>query len=179
MTQRNDDTDELVEQWVSAVPEINAEVEGVVDRVLMLARYLDRLAERLAGEFDVHFPDYEILARLFWVGPPHRLRPSQLAAGTMTAATTVTSRLDRLEKRGLVNRVRDLTDRRVLSAELSDKGRELFVQIVRRQAMAEHELFGRMSPDKMNMLTDLLSDLLMSFEDRLGPAPRRVRLALS
>lgn len=176
---QDDDTDRLVEQWVAAVPEIDPGVEGVVDRVLILAKYLDRLARQLAGEFDVQFPDYEILARLFWVGPPHRLRPSQLAAGTMTPATTVTSRLDRLEKRGLVTRVRDMTDRRALSAELSDKGRELFVRIVRRQAAAERELFADVPPERRKLLADLLSDLLVSFEDHLGPPPRRVRLALS
>lgn len=179
MTQQDDDTDRLIEQWVAAVPQIDPKVEGVVDRVLILAKYLDRLAQESAAEFDVQFPDYEILARLFWVGPPHRLRPSQLAAGTMTPATTVTSRLDRLEKRGLVSRVRDVTDRRAVSAELSDMGRKLFARIVRRQAVAERELFGDVSPERMAVLSDLLSDLLVSFEDRLGPPPRRVRLALS
>ena len=180
MTRRDsDDTDDLIEQWVGAVPDIDPRVEGVVDRILICARYLDRLAESLAGEQGVQLPDYEILARLFWVGPPHRLRPSQLAAGTMTAATTVTSRLDRLEKRGLIRRQAEAGDRRALAAELTDDGRELFVSIVKRQAAAERELFADLPAEKLEALAELLSDTLVAFEGRLGPPPRRVRLALS
>ncbi|MFD0556559.1 DNA-binding MarR family transcriptional regulator [Stackebrandtia endophytica] len=180
MTRRDsDDTDDLIEQWVNAVPDIDPRVEGAVDRILICARYLERLAQKLAGERGVQLPDYEILARLFWTGPPHRLRPSQLAAGTMSAATTVTSRLVRLEKRGLIRRVAEPGDRRALAAELTDDGRELFVSIVKRQAAAERELFADLPPEKLAALAELLSDTLVTFEGRLGPPPRRVRLALS
>ena len=174
-----DDTDRLVAQWASVVPLIDPDVEGVVDRMLICARYLDRLAQRLSQPHDIQLPDYEILARLFWVGPPHRLRPTQLAAGTMTAATTVTSRLDRLQKRGLIRRLPDPDDRRAMAAELTDAGRELFARIVEKQAVAEREIFADMAPERLKALAGLLSEALVAFENHEGPPPRRVRLALS
>ncbi|GAA4907363.1 MarR family transcriptional regulator [Stackebrandtia albiflava] len=176
---RGDDTDDLVRRWASVVPGIDPRVEGVVDRLLICARYLDRLAATLAAEHDIQFSDYEILARLFWVGEPHRLRPSQLAAGTMTAATTITSRLDRLQRRGLISRVPDPTDRRAMAAELTDEGGELFTRIVERQAEAERRIFGDVSPARLDRLAGLLSETLTVLERHLGPPPRRVRLALS
>lgn len=175
----SDDTDRLVERWTALVPEIDQRVERVVDRLLISARYLDRLAGSLAAPHDIQAPDYEILARLFWVGPPHRLRPTQLAVGTMTAPTTVTSRLVRLERRGLIQRVADPADRRVLDAQLTESGQHLFIRIVAEQARVEHEIFSGMAAADLDRLAELLRVVMTLLEEHLGPAPRRVSLALS
>lgn len=180
MAQRDvGDTDRLVKQWADVVPQIDPAVEGVVDRILICARYLDRLAQEKAAPHDIQFPDYEILARLFWVGAPYRLRPTQLAAGTNTAATTVTSRLDRLQRRGLIVRVADPGDRRVMAAELTRDGHDLFSRIVADQARAEREIFDELSTQELEGLTRLLSAAMAACERRLGPPPWRVSLALS
>lgn len=174
----SDDTDTLVEAWAGAVPEINPRVERVVDRLMLSAKYLERLTSRLSGPHDLQLTDYEILARLFWVGPPYRLRPSQLAAGTLAPPTSITSRLDRLERRGLLHRVTDPNDRRALAAELTDEGRELFVRIVAQQAVEERAIFEQLDGAELDSLEVLLRKLMEILEERLGPAPRRVSMAL-
>jgi DNA-binding MarR family transcriptional regulator len=173
-----DATDALVKAWAEAVPEIDPRVERVVDRLMISAKYLERLAARLSAPHDLQLTDYEILARLFWTGPPYRLRPSQLAAGTMAPPTSITSRLDRLERRGLLRRVTDPHDRRALAAELTEDGRELFVKIVAEQAKEERAIFGQFQARELDRLDALLRRLMDILEDRLGPAPRRVSLAL-
>jgi DNA-binding MarR family transcriptional regulator len=173
-----DDTDALVKTWAAAVPDIDPRVERVVDRLLMSAKYLERLATQLSAPYELQWTDYEILARLFWVGEPHRLRPTQLAAGTMAPPASITSRLDRLEKRELLRRVSDPTDRRVLAAELTERGRDLFVRIVAQQAKEERAVFEQLTAKELNGLDVGLRKLMALLEDRLGPAPRRVRMAL-
>jgi DNA-binding MarR family transcriptional regulator len=174
----SDNTDELVLRWAEAVPEIDPRVERVVDRLLINAKYLERLATSLSEPHGLQLTDYEILARLFWVGPPHRLRPTQLAAGTMAPPTTITSRLDRLEKRELLRRVPDPNDRRALAAELTDTGRELFRTIVAEQATEEKTIFAELPPEDLDTLDNLLRRLMSVLEHHLGPAPRRVTMAL-
>lgn len=173
-----DDTDALVETWAATVPEIDPRVERVVDRLLISAKYLERLATQLSAPHELQWTDYEILARLFWIGSPHRLRPTQLAAGTMAPPASITSRLDRLERRGLLRRVTDPTDRRVLAAELTKQGRVLFGRIVAEQAKEEKAIFEQLSARELNSLDSGLRKLMAVLEDRLGPAPRRVRMAL-
>lgn len=175
----SDDTDRLVERWAAIVPEIDPRVERVVDRLLISAKYLDRLTGSLSAPHEIPATDYEILARLFWVGPPHRLRPTQLAIGTMSAPTTVTSRLVRLERRGLIRRVAEAADRRVSAAELTQPGRDLFIRVVAEQARVEREIFAGMDPADLDRLAELLRAVMTMLEDHLGPAPRRVSLALS
>jgi DNA-binding MarR family transcriptional regulator len=174
-----DDTDELVLAWAETVPDIDPKVERIVDRLMISAKYLERLAARLSTPHELQLADYEILARLFWIGPPHRLRPSQLAAGTLAPPTSITSRLDRLERRGMLHRVADPKDRRVLAAELTEAGHDLFALIVAEQAKEESAIFGQLEPNELDALDILLRRLMAVLEERLGPAPRRVSMALS
>lgn len=174
-----DGTDELVRSWAESVPEIDPQVERMVDRLMISAKYLEALAARLSEPYELQLADYEILARLYWVGPPHTLRPSQLAAGTLAPPTSITNRLDRLQRRGMLDRVTDPKDRRVLAAQLTDEGRKLFQEIVARQATEERALFGQLDEDELQALDKGLRALMAVLKDSLGPAPRRVSLALS
>ncbi|MGQ0841262.1 MarR family winged helix-turn-helix transcriptional regulator [Actinokineospora sp.] len=176
---RPDDTDELVLAWTRQVPEIDPRVERIVDRLMISAKYLEQLAVRLSAPHELQLTDYEILARLFWVGPPHRLRPSQLAAGTQAPPTSITGRLDRLERRGMLRRVADPKDRRVLAAELTEAGHDLFARIVAEQATQERAIFDQLDPAELDSLDALLRRLMAVLAERLGPAPRRVSMALA
>ena len=62
------------------------------------------------------------LLALFDEGP---LSPSQIARRIMVKSSTVTGIIDRLEKKGLVVRMRNSPDRRVITIELTESGREL------------------------------------------------------
>lgn len=160
------------------VPAIDPVVEGVVDRVHQISKYLDFLATDIASPHGLNRADYEILARLFWVGPPHRLTPKQLAAGTLSPATTITSRLDRLEKAGLVVRQLDPADRRSLPATLTEEGRAVFLRIVAGQAEREKELLTKLPEADLEQLRDLLRQVMEVLSGELGPAHRRTRLAM-
>lgn len=174
-----DDTDRKLPEWLAVAPEIDPLVEGIVDRVHLVSRYLEAVAAKMAAPRGIGPGEYEILARLYWVGPPHRLTPTQLAAGTVTAATTITSRLDRLEKAELVERRPDPNNRRSLHVLLTDKGAGTFLEIVAEQAVAEKELFATLDRDEQAQLEDMMRRLMHHMAEKLGPAPRRVRLALT
>lgn len=170
--------DPLVAGWVALVPEINGPVEGVVERIHLIERYLERLGSQTAAPYGVSTRDYDILARLFWTGAPHQLTPTQLATGTQAPATTITSRLDRLERQGWVSRVADPNDRRSLLARLTGEGEQLFRRIVVDHARAEEALFDGIAVRELERLRVLLDAVMARCEERLGPPTRRVSLAL-
>lgn len=51
--------------------------------------------------------------------------PSQIAKYIMVKSSTVTGIVDRLEQKGLVKRFRDSPDRRIVTIELTDSGKNL------------------------------------------------------
>jgi DNA-binding MarR family transcriptional regulator len=89
-------------------------------RRLMQGNYLYN--KELNKKYQVSAPQLSSLLSLYENGP---LPPSQIAKYIMVNSSTVTGIIDRLEQKGLVQRSRISTDRRVITVTLTDKGREL------------------------------------------------------
>jgi DNA-binding MarR family transcriptional regulator len=53
-----------------------------------------------------------------------QVKPSDLIQYLTTTPAAITTILDRMEKSGLISRVRDMSDRRIVWIHLTDKGRE-------------------------------------------------------
>lgn len=67
--------------------------------------------------------EFDALLRLFQ-SPGNELRMTELARQTQTSTSGATALIDRLEKRGLVQRSTDPADRRSYRAQLTETGRE-------------------------------------------------------
>jgi DNA-binding MarR family transcriptional regulator len=93
------------------VPDLNPQVEGIITRLQMLVRHLQRCREDGLATRGLKGWEYDILWRLRSVGPPYRASPTLLAEGLGAPPATLTSRLDRLERAGYVSRSHDPADR--------------------------------------------------------------------
>ncbi len=71
---------------------------------------------------------------------------SQLGAAVGTKPTTLTSVLDRLERRGHITRTTRAGDRRSVLIELTDSGRDTAGVITRAFADIEHRALGALPP---------------------------------
>ncbi len=106
---------------------------------------------------------------------PHRLTPAQYNAlrilrGAAPAALTcgeigerlvspgpdVTRLLDRLEAQGLVERLRDEADRRLVRARITVRGLELLGRIDEPVAAGLRHLLGPLGPTRLRTLIELL-----------------------
>ena len=170
-------SDHLIDDWVHLSPDIDPLTEGVVERIHLIARALDLACARIASPHGINPRDYDILARLYWTGSPHRLTPTQLANGTGTPATSITSRLDRLERLGLLRRTPAEHDRRSLLAELTPEGVALFRAMVADQAGIERATFRALGDTDLTALRDLLDKALTACQESMPTPPRRVELA--
>ena len=74
----------------------------------------------------------------------------------------MTSRLDKLEARGLVRRVPDADDRRVLQIELTDEGDRIWTEAVAVQAEKERLIAAALDAREQEQLNALLRKLMLS-----------------
>ena len=111
-----DRVDEIVEQWAQERPELDVSPVAVIGRISRLAAFY---------EFDLRPDEYDVLATLRRTGSPYALNPRDLLDSMMVSSATMTHRLDKLEKRGLVKREPDPTDRRGVIAKLTPAGKRL------------------------------------------------------
>jgi DNA-binding MarR family transcriptional regulator len=85
---------------------------------------LEALQKESLGTFDLSFVEYSVLRLLARAGDTHQLSPSRLAEQVVRTTGAMTKILDRLERRGLLERVPDPTDRRALLVHLTEDGLE-------------------------------------------------------
>jgi DNA-binding MarR family transcriptional regulator len=82
----------------------------------------------------------------------------------MLSSAGVTSRLDRLERRGFVERLPDPDDRRGVIVELTDAGLEIVDAAVEANTVSDRQLMERFEPQEIEALEGLLRKLLGGLE---------------
>ncbi len=70
----------------------------------------------------------------------------------------ITRLLDRLEKRGLIERARGSKDRRVITARISKEGLQLLASFDERERHLEREMLGHLGDRKLRELCRLLEE---------------------
>jgi DNA-binding MarR family transcriptional regulator len=96
--------------------------ESILLSLRRMSRAIDLQSRQLAKVHDLTGPQ---LVCLRHIQSQERMTPKALAASVSLSQATVTGILDRLERRGLVRRVRSTVDKRVVHLEVTDAGRTL------------------------------------------------------
>jgi DNA-binding MarR family transcriptional regulator len=160
-----DRVDEVLSQWATERPDLDASPMAVVGRLSRAARLVERgVSEELerhglaAGEFD-------LIATLRRNGPPFQLTPGALVASAMVTSGAVTARLDRLVEKGLVTREVDPDNRRSVIVTLTRTGRRLVDRVVEAHVVNEDRLLAPLSARDRERLAALLRTLLVGLGD--------------
>jgi len=156
--------DGLLARWSAARPDLAITELGVTGRLSRLGQHMADRDDAVFGRFGVARGEVGLLSALRVAGPAHRLSPTQLGRGLMLSSAGVTSRLDRLERRGLVARLPDPADRRGIIVELTPEGLELVDDAVAAKTQADRQLLGRLDAADVAALEDLLRKLLSVVE---------------
>ena len=163
MSDSTDWADELLQGWTALQPDFDARAYEVTSRVARLALHIGRHQEEVFGRFGLNRGDVGVLSALR-IAENNRLSPTQLFKGLMLSSAGITSRLDRLEERGLVRRERHPNDRRGVLVELTDEGRVVLEQAVRANTDAERELMAGLDAAESRQLAELLKKMLAALE---------------
>jgi len=104
------------------LPSAADRVREVVFLIRKLMQAGERYTKELNKKFNVSAPQVATLLALFEQGP---MSPSLIARNIMVNSCSVTGIIDRLEQKGLVVRLRNSPDRRIVTVELTESGKRL------------------------------------------------------
>jgi DNA-binding MarR family transcriptional regulator len=97
-------------------------VRDIIYQIRRLMQAGELFTKELNKTYQVSAPQLHCLLALHENGP---LPPSQIARHIMVKSSTVTGIIDRLEQKGFVERLRNSPDRRVITIQLTEAGKEL------------------------------------------------------
>jgi DNA-binding MarR family transcriptional regulator len=159
----DDTTDQVLSGWNQARPDLGVEALQVTARLSRIGPHLARRQEEVFGRFGLNRGEVGLLSSLR-IAQPHQLSPTRLARGLMLSSAGVTSRIDRLERRGFVRRLPDPNDRRGVIIELTDAGLDIVDAAVAANSVSDRQLLERLEPDELTTLEGLLRKLLAGLE---------------
>lgn len=155
----SDPIDTLQSQWQAELPDLDTSAMGTVAR-LNRARAL--AMQQITNTLDAagsSIADFDVLATLRRQGPPYRMKPSSIAKAVMLSPSGMTNRIDQLEQAGLVERVVDPTNRRVMPVALTPLGVEEAERLVREMVATEQRVLAGLSSKEQATLDRLLAKL--------------------
>ena len=165
---RQDWIDRVVQGWSELKPALGLDPYPVTGRIARIAAHLQRRQEEVFGRYGLSRGEVGVLSALRTAGPPHLLSPTRLFKGLMLSSAGMTSRLDRLEARGLVARRPDPSDRRGVLVELTSRGAEIVDAAVEANTEQEKLVLAGMSEEETRALASLLRTLLLNLESLEG-----------
>ncbi len=154
----------MLGRWDETRPDLDVGALQVTARLSRIGPHLARRQDEIFGRFGLGRGEVGALSALRVSGPPYRLSPTRMAKGLMLSSAGVTSRIDRLERRGFVRRRDDPDDRRGVIIELTDEGREVVDEAVAALAISDRQLLERLDPQDVEQLEGLLRKVLALLE---------------
>lgn len=156
--------DRMNEQWRRVRPDLDPEPLGVVGRVLVLAKLLDRSVNEALAKHQLSLGQFDILATLRRIEGDGGLTPTQLMQSVMLSSGGMTNRLDRLEKAGHIARQPDPGDRRGVVIRLTAEGKQFIDQATETRFTEACTSLPPMGKQELEELTVLLRKWLESYE---------------
>jgi DNA-binding MarR family transcriptional regulator len=173
-----DSVDRVLADWARERPDLDFTPVGVVTRLARVRGHLDAGVASVFAQFGLTAADFLVIVTLRRTGAPYRMPQARLMDALGLTSGTVSVRLDRLERRGIVTRAPDPASARGSLIQLTGAGLALFDQVAPVHLANEARLLGALSADERLALAGLLRHLLASFETGVSPAADRLGLAV-
>ncbi|CCQ98621.1 putative transcriptional regulator (MarR family) [[Clostridium] ultunense Esp] len=135
------------------------ELEWVLRRISTLIKQKGR---EILQDFPITLPQFIALQ---WLKEEGEMTIGALSEKMYLANSTTTDLVDRMEKAGLVQRERSLTDRRVVHIRLLDKGKMLIDEVIRHRQEYLAKVMESFSPEERDQLKALLNLLYREMEE--------------
>jgi len=149
------------EEWNREKPGLDAKVMATVGRLLEAAHLMEReKLSPLAAQFDLHKGEFDVIATLRRSGRPYVLTPTDLYEDLMLSSGAMTSRLDRLERSGLIERRPSPVDRRSIQVQLTPAGLALIDKVLPLHVANEQQALAVLSLKEQRQLDELLAKLI-------------------
>lgn len=158
-----DEVDLISKQWQQLGLETDFNALQITARLLRLGKALENRLGKLHAAFSLKPGEFDVLAALKRAGNV-ALTPSQLYQSMLLSSGAMTSRLDRLENKHLIQRSHCSRDRRSVKVALTEQGKTLIDQVYPAHFELMASLLSGMTDTDKNQLAYLLKGCQLQVE---------------
>lgn len=154
----------MAQEWRRRDPQVDPSSFQVVGRLLLCASYCERAVIAALEPFGLSMADFDVLNTLRRVGDRQGSKPTDLARSSLITTGAMTSRLDRLQRSGLISRTADPADRRGVLVTLTSQGSKVARQALREVIAAQEAFLEPLNGEERESIASALRLLLLHHE---------------
>ncbi|MGO2507475.1 MAG: MarR family winged helix-turn-helix transcriptional regulator [Vibrio hibernica] len=152
-----DSVDTILLQWLQARPDLDCSSMGVVGRVRRTSEQWKKNMERVFKLHQLSSIEFDILATLRRSQTP--LTPTELYQTLMLSSGVMSTRIESLVQRGLLQRLASEEDRRSCRVELTEEGMALIDLVVVEHIQNMESMLSPLNNQERDQLAGLLKKL--------------------
>ncbi|MDA3645363.1 MarR family transcriptional regulator [Saccharopolyspora indica] len=155
----------VLAQWREQRPDLDFTPISVVGRIMRLSRLWDKEIKDFLAGHGLESGEFDILSTLRRSGEPYTLTAGAFLKESLVTTGAITLRVDRMERKDLVARVRDDADRRSVKIQLTPHGLAVIDRVLPLHLANEARLLGGLDRDGREDLAAVLAAVLESSGD--------------
>ena len=154
----------MIEAWAERDPQLDTRPLEVVARLRLCNAYLERAIVTVLQPIGLSLGEFDVLNTLRRRGGEEGTKPTDLARSALITSGAMTSRLDRLERAGLIERRPDPGDRRGVLVQLTEHGERLAEESLHAVLATDEEFLEPLSRRQRDSVATALKQLLLRSE---------------
>jgi DNA-binding MarR family transcriptional regulator len=157
---------QLIARRRRETPDVPLDGMEILSRANRLVRLSRKWIEPVFARHNLDTGEFDVLATLRRSGAPYRQRPTELYQSLMITSGGLTDRVNRLERKGFIERVVSETDRRSALVQLTAAGVKTINAAFAEDMNVEADLLSALDAGERRQLAALLARLLGDLERR-------------
>ncbi|SHO59017.1 MarR family winged helix-turn-helix transcriptional regulator [Vibrio quintilis] len=155
-----DHVDRILEQWRNVHPDLDCSAMGIIGRVRRISRLFDESLKEVFSLHALSTIEFDILATLRRTNAP--LTPTELYQTLMLSSGAMSTRLEKLVQRNLIERIASQGDRRSNQVQLTETGQALLDAALNDHLANMERLLAGLTKEEREQLANLNRKLLLS-----------------
>jgi DNA-binding MarR family transcriptional regulator len=155
-----DEVESKIKQWAKQMPKLNTNPMALTARLQQVNKEVTDELNATFKRYKLSDAGFDVLATLLRAGPPHSLSPGQLLEEMLITSGTMTTRIDKLEKKGLVKRKSKKEDKRKVGVALTKKGLKLIQEVILAHVKTQEKIVAVFNQQEQQTLVALLQKYL-------------------
>ncbi|PHM51633.1 MarR family winged helix-turn-helix transcriptional regulator [Xenorhabdus sp. KK7.4] len=157
-----DHVDRLLIQWEQQRPDLDPSPMGVIGRLCRANKIIEQRLQATFKTFDLSAIEFDILATLRRHNSP--ITPTEMYQSVMLTSGAMSTRIEHMVQRGLVERAANDKDRRSCKVSLTSEGRALIDKAVESHLENSRAILSALSNEQQEQLAMLLRHWLLTNE---------------
>ncbi|MFC3093806.1 MarR family transcriptional regulator [Alteromonas sediminis] len=132
---------------------------ALLQGLLFGSKIVSKQLDDVFSEIDLKKSSFDVLAALYHAQPDCALTPNELIELTHVTSGSMTSRIDKLAKKGWVNRVSNKRDKRSVKVSLTKSGKKVIEEALKTHESAVNSILSCLTEKEQHRLAKLLGKI--------------------